>query len=1103
MISIVLYGRNDSYGYNLHKRAALSFNCMAELLTDDNDEILFVDYNTPDDFPTFPEAIQDTLTPLARKRLRIFRVRPHIHERFRSKTRLVALEPISRNVAVRRSNPANRWILSTNTDMIFVPQTGQWSLSDMSRDLPYGFYHAPRLEIPETLWEGLDRRDSHGAIEMIKDWGTTLHLNEIVLGAKTILYDGPGDFQLMERSDLFKYQAFHEEMLLGWHVDSNIAKRLYLVHGKVGDLGQMVYGYHCDHTRQITPMHSPSRTQNDWRRFIDNVEEPGVPEQEDIWGCNGDDIEEVRLTTGASIGYVAALRSAIGGPLVTPPVVKYSTESYGSVDYDPKHILSFLLDIFVTANTRQTVIGWLGMRRETVEMFAKVWANLGFVEPILIDETIAKQSKLENIPNTVIVGQDELTARASAFVVDFGAPVVGEQLTAVQKNLLTYLFLEIVEVERASMIRGKAPRRVVSLNAIHTPYESLVAANIGAGLTPFATRMRHGFVLPAVKAPQDWTEFLRPTDGAVQQGNAIVAKPGATGMVCYGPYKHLSAGFYRLDFAISGTMSAIQPSPAPVGFIELVGSEYSFGCVPIWFEDLAAGKVSVELEIDKMQLAQSANLLQTRVVATRAIGLTVSSLICESVEALSTKHRRSLQGGSEWIAAFRLGPAGRWNSDMGVTIPAGVKDLLPDARRFLVAAATTKADKRNAVFAARDLLATARTLVAGPRSIVGTLSQVNLMTGKYELRLAVDTSAGNDAPLLFVGIHSMGRFRHVDLVTGARARAGDVLCEFEVHPDESPEGEIPVDFLVQALGNRGTIKSFHLRRIGDAIDQSPWFGEGAGDVDWLLGASTTDVRLAGNAKLSSLLGRWTANGELAIRAGERGPVATSGSRTLAPGRYGAVVRYSAGASDKPFLLLAVNSGAFIRATKLIGGSNNSGESKLLFEVHAKEEPSGLPVDISLCAIGGAAGVVQSIKVTRVGETEQSSAWVDLLGEHSDWLPLLTRGSAAKPGGASVLSVADLSGNVVHGPYLSLPPASYKATFEVTTRSGNAPVGTVDVVTDGQVVGEIEIIPSGQTEKFVVPFDVTPGKGRNIETRVWTKGVGDFEVLGVKVEKAGS
>ena len=40
MISIVLYGRNDNYGYNLHKRAALSLNCMAEVLTDPDDEIL-------------------------------------------------------------------------------------------------------------------------------------------------------------------------------------------------------------------------------------------------------------------------------------------------------------------------------------------------------------------------------------------------------------------------------------------------------------------------------------------------------------------------------------------------------------------------------------------------------------------------------------------------------------------------------------------------------------------------------------------------------------------------------------------------------------------------------------------------------------------------------------------------------------------------------------------------------------------------------------------------------------------------------------------------------------------------------------------------------
>ena len=64
MLSVILYGRNDSYGYNLHKRAAISLNCIAEMLSGEHDEIIFVDYNTPNDLPTFIEAIYDTLTPV-------------------------------------------------------------------------------------------------------------------------------------------------------------------------------------------------------------------------------------------------------------------------------------------------------------------------------------------------------------------------------------------------------------------------------------------------------------------------------------------------------------------------------------------------------------------------------------------------------------------------------------------------------------------------------------------------------------------------------------------------------------------------------------------------------------------------------------------------------------------------------------------------------------------------------------------------------------------------------------------------------------------------------------------------------------------------------
>src|SRR5215469_16227630 len=153
MISVIVYGRNDAHGYNLHKRAAISLNCIAEMLSAPDDEILFVDYNTPNDLPTFIEAIYDTLTPTAKSVLRVFRVRPELHRRMVGRTHLFALEPQSRNIAVRRSNPANHWVLFTNTDMIFLTRGQTSSITEAVRDLPDGQYILPRFELPEPLWE--------------------------------------------------------------------------------------------------------------------------------------------------------------------------------------------------------------------------------------------------------------------------------------------------------------------------------------------------------------------------------------------------------------------------------------------------------------------------------------------------------------------------------------------------------------------------------------------------------------------------------------------------------------------------------------------------------------------------------------------------------------------------------------------------------------------------------------------------------------------------------------------------------------------------------------------------------------------------------------
>ena len=662
MISIVLYGRNDNYGYNLHKRAALSFNCMAEVLEGEEDEILFVDYNTPDDFPTFPEAIQDTLSQKARQRLRIFRVRPHVHRRFSARTKLVALEPIARNVAVRRSNPANRWILSTNTDMIFVPQR-KASLNEIARDLPSGFYHAPRLEIPETLWEGLDRAKGREAIETVRDWGSSLHINEIVLGAPTILYDAPGDFQLMQRADLFQIGAFHEAMLLGWHVDSNIAKRLTFLHGKVGDLGKEVFGYHCDHTRQVTPVHSHSRTENDWRRFIEAVERPDIPEQARDWGCAGDEIEEIRLTNESASAYIRALKGQIGERQSAPPVVAYVGENYNETDYDPRHVLPYLADMFVRCEKR-TNLGWFGTRRDTLARFSGFWKDLGFTGDILVDQSLVREANLATAPQAIETNLDAILSKADAFVFDFGPTSKhGDAIAGVPRltaHAMNRVFLRVVMAEHRAMREGQPPRRVIGLNTINNLFESFMIAHIGAAHTPFSGRMRNGFVLAPIKGEVDWTPRMQVGDAGMRDGLLIRSRDDLPGVVMYGPYWPLYFGTYRFRLRLTGNTPSDVHLATAVAVLEIISQRSYLGHRLITLSDLAKGEIEIETDVTAEQSVSPGFSIQTPLRTLMPIDIAISGLSCERIsdkEILEPSQGRALLV-NEWLPLLWTGSEG-------------------------------------------------------------------------------------------------------------------------------------------------------------------------------------------------------------------------------------------------------------------------------------------------------------------------------------------------------------------------------------------------------------------------------------------------------------
>jgi hypothetical protein len=501
MLSVILYGRNDSHGYNLHKRAALSFNCIAEVLTHDDDEIVFVDYNTPDDYPTFVEAVQDTLTDRAKRLLRVLRVRPEQHDRFRTRSHLFALEPVARNIAVRRCNPANRWILSTNTDMIFVPRRPGTSLSDVVAAAADGFYELPRFELPECLWESLDRRDPADVIRRVGDWGVRLHLNEVVYGNPYILYDGPGDFQLMLRSDIFAVHGFHEQMLLGWHVDSNLCKRMVLLRGRVGSLLDEVFGYHCDHTRQATVVHKPGGLSNDTRTYFEQVDRPDLPDQADSWGMPDEPIEEFRPAGSPTGRYLRSLEATLPGADRPFTETHYTEQSFNRHAADPRHVLSYLADQ-LSSLPPAIGLGYVGCNGPLLKLLVQVWREMGRNGRVLVlspqPERLGESSEWAPAADL-----SDLHQQAGAFVFDFSRdrpmgrvaeliePEPGEmELLGRVQNLLE----QAAELERRALRKGGPLRKFIAVDCIHTNFEAAVSRELNVTLTPFSSRVRHGYV---------------------------------------------------------------------------------------------------------------------------------------------------------------------------------------------------------------------------------------------------------------------------------------------------------------------------------------------------------------------------------------------------------------------------------------------------------------------------------------------------------------------------------------------------------------------------------------------------------------------------------
>ena len=525
---------------------------------------MFVDWNTPDDFPTFPEAILDTLTARARRLMRVLRVRPRDHARFAERTHLLALEPVARNVALRRANVANPWVLSTNTDMIFVPRTGR-SLSGIAAGCTPAAYHLPRFELPESLWETLDRSDPAGCIAQVGAWGHAFHLNEVVtLPNPAVRFDGPGDFQLLPRAELCALHGFDERMLVGWHVDSNIAARMALRHGQVRDVADDLYGYHCDHTRQVTPAHRAGAVQNDWRLFVDDVTEAQAPDQPD-WGLADAAVEEIRLDRQAR-RYVAALEAVIApatGPLA---VASYGPESFDRSDGAPCHVAPFLIDA-LASQPPGVRVGWFATGTGLLRLVAEAWPRLGFTQPI-------RAVVGGEIPVGVVAADAAATmADADLLVFDFALtdalradPARRPREDAAMAGVLDALE-DAVAVERTRQ-EAHPPRRFIAVNAVNNTAEQAVLKFLGVATAPYATRLRQGYLRPDDRPSRhhcagtlDLTPWLLAGAAGVHDGAAVRARPGVRGLILHTSPLTFAAGRYVFEAVFTPQQGRFRPAP--------------------------------------------------------------------------------------------------------------------------------------------------------------------------------------------------------------------------------------------------------------------------------------------------------------------------------------------------------------------------------------------------------------------------------------------------------------------------------------------------------------------------------------------------------------
>ena len=245
-LSVVSCSRNDNYGGGLLARTQAFVTGLLESLDayQIESEFILVEWNPPPDSLSLSKAIIWPNSSYCS--IRLIKVPPSIHQRYRGHEKLAIHGPVAFNVGIRRAK--GEFVLPAPIDLLYSDELMSFFASKSLRH--DRFYRTERIDVDDSVIQCPSPKER---LEYCKNHIIKRHTSNPSMTRRLPIHlhtNASGDFMLMTRESWRRSRGFYEKDIGGMHVDSLLC---YMAHAsglRQEVLSDPIRLYHINHGRK-------------------------------------------------------------------------------------------------------------------------------------------------------------------------------------------------------------------------------------------------------------------------------------------------------------------------------------------------------------------------------------------------------------------------------------------------------------------------------------------------------------------------------------------------------------------------------------------------------------------------------------------------------------------------------------------------------------------------------------------------------------------------------------------------------------------------------------------------------------------------------------